>query len=181
MKIQEVRRSLVALLLSLPIFLPVAAKAADQVVLRYGPIEGRISVADLEVLGATGEAPPGLATYLRRANQEPASVQRVLTREVEVNHVTLDRVLNNPVGEIALDQIGDVIQTPAGGANRQALRAALVLAASDDGKLSLLETIRKYPTSEVYVDGPKLLSAYQAISRVEKQARKVTDVLDIFF
>lgn len=42
-------------------------------------------------------------------------------------------------------------------ANAKALRGALIAAASDDNKVSLLEVLDNYPTRQVYVDG-KLFS-----------------------
>ncbi|MBD2019739.1 alpha/beta hydrolase [Leptolyngbya sp. FACHB-36] len=154
--------------------------AAERVVLRYGILEGSVSVADLTTLAETGKPTPELDSYLRLAKREPQQVQKVLTDEVEVDPVILSQVLNNPLGEVLLDKLGETIRTPRGGAERQALRSALVLSASNDKKISLIETLQKYPTQEVHVDGENLVSAYRQLSDIAKQVRRVFGWLDIF-
>lgn len=150
------------LLMSAPAF------AADQVVLIYGPLRGSLSVAELATFAETGELSPTLAAYLKMANQDPEEVRRALNNEVKVKPTTLDKALNNPVGDVVLDQVGEVIQTPSGGANRQAMRGALVISASDDDRISLIEVIQNYPTPEVHVRGDRLLEAYETLSRLER-------------
>lgn len=59
-----------------------------------------------------------------------------------------------------LDRLGAVIQTPSNRANRQALRSALVLSASDDSQMTLLEILPNYPTSELHVKGELLVETY---------------------
>lgn len=174
------QRSLLGLIGASLTLLNPAAFAAERVVLRYGSLTTDVTVSDLKILGDTGQAPASIESYLRMANRQPADVQRALISEVKISHVLLDRVLNNPIGEAALDRLGEVIQTPTGGANRQALRAALILSASDDGKLSLLEILQKYPTQEVYLDGKRLLTAYRELKQLEKQAQKIEDLIKIF-
>jgi hypothetical protein len=174
------KRSLFGFIMSSLTLTATVAPAAERVVLRYGVLTSSVAVTDLETLGRTGTAPAAIEAQLRATDSSPEEVQRALVKEVKINHVLLDRILNSPLGEGALDRIGEFIQTPTGGANRQALRSALVLSASDDGRLSLLETIQKYPTQEVHLDGMRLLKAYTALRKLEKQARQVEDVIKIF-
>nr|WP_104905840.1 alpha/beta hydrolase [Nostoc sp. 'Lobaria pulmonaria (5183) cyanobiont'] len=67
-----------------------------------------------------------------------------------------------------------VISTPSQRANRQALRAALVLSANQDGQVSLIEIIKNYPTNEVEVDGDRLQGAYRQLRRLQ------TSLQDLF-
>lgn len=85
------------------------------------------------------------------ARQDPKAIRQYLTKPVKVNPVFLDRVLNSQIGNIILDQISQVTYTPSRRADRQALRAALVLSASQDRQVSLIEIIKNYPTNEVEV------------------------------
>ncbi|MEH1838700.1 MAG: alpha/beta hydrolase [Nostoc sp.] len=82
---------------------------------------------------------------------------------MKVNIVFLDKVLNSRIGNIILDQISQVIYTQSRRADRQALRSALVLSASQDGQVSLIEIIKNYPTNEVKVDGKRLQGAYRQL------------------
>lgn len=148
------------------LFEPQAANAAQQVILKYRIFRQSISVKELSTFAETGELSKSLRLNLALARQDPKAVRQYLTEPVRVNVVLLDRVLNSPVGNVILDQIGQVIHTPSRLADRQALRAALVLSASRDGQISLIETIQNYPTSQVEVEGDRLESAYRQLRRL---------------
>lgn len=154
--------------------------AAEKIVFKYGPLRESLPVADLTTFAETGNPSSGLAFFLNAANQNPQEVRKTLTRQVKVDPVVLDKVLNSPIGDVVLDKVGESIHTPAKKADRQAIRSALTLAASDDGKLSLLETIQKYPTQEVQVEGEKLLEAYTQLSELERKIRGLRGLLDVF-
>lgn len=151
---------------SMFLFEPQVANAAEQVVLKYRIFRQSISVKELSTFAETGELSKSLRINLALARQDPKAVRQYLTQPVRVNVVLLDRVLNSPVGNVILDQIGQVIHTPSRRADRQALRAALVLSASRDGQISLIETIQNYPSSEVEVEGDRLESAYRQLRRL---------------
>ena len=86
---------------------------------------------------------------------------------------TLDRILNSPVGDVALDRLSRTIQTPVNTSNRQALRAALILSASTGNRLSLLEVFQNYPTRQLYVDGRELISTYTQISELAQRIQNL--------
>lgn len=154
---------------------PLRANAAEEVVLRYSALERSISVDELTALAETGEVSPELESYLKTAGQKPERLRNLLNRTATVNVVPLDRVLNSPLGEPLLDRMGDIVHTSSDRANREALRSALVLSASDDSKISLLEVIQNYPTPEVYVNGNQLVAAYRQISNFSEH---LTDILE---
>ncbi|MEP0868352.1 alpha/beta hydrolase [Trichocoleus desertorum AS-A10] len=142
------------------------AIAAEQVVLKYKILREKISVQELTRLTETGTPSPALATYLKLAGKSPEDIRQPLTQVVKVNPRLLDRVLNSWAGNAVLDQISPAIHTPSNQANRQALRAALTLSASPDGKLTLMEVLQNYPTQEVEVEGDRLVGAYRQLSRL---------------
>jgi hypothetical protein len=142
--------------------------AAERVVLKYKIFRESVSVPELSTFARTGEMSPAIAAYMRMSNQNPENVRKTLNDEAKVSPILLDRGLNNPVGNVLLDQVGQVIQTPSGGANREALRASLVLSASKDSRISLIEVIENYPTQEVHVEGDRLAQAFQQLSRLER-------------
>jgi hypothetical protein len=142
------------LMLSIGVSVPLwatGAIAAERVVLKYSILRQSVSVAELTTLAETGETSRSLRRYLRLAGKQPEEVRQTLTEEAEVNVILVDRGLNNPVGDRVLDQIGEAIYPPSGEASREALRSALVLSASDDNRISLIEVIQNYPTDEVVV------------------------------
>ncbi|NJM48946.1 MAG: alpha/beta hydrolase [Alkalinema sp. RU_4_3] len=141
-----------------------SASAAEQVIIKYKIFRESISVAELTTFVETGETSSALQSYLNRSGQKPEDVRRTLGKQVDVNVVTLDRALNNRVGNLVLDQISLAVHPPTNAASRQAIRSALVLSASQDNKISLIEVIQKYPTSEVELEGERISQAYRQIS-----------------
>lgn len=141
--------------------------AAERVVLKYRILRQSVSVKDLSTFAETGKLPLALQASLALAKQDPKPVRQYLTQPVNVNPVLLDKVLNSPVGNVFLDQISQVIHTPSRTADRQAMRSALVLSASKDKQISLIEVIQNYPSTDVEVDGNKLESAYKQLRRLQ--------------
>lgn len=141
-------------------------QAAESVVLKYGFFKESVSIPDLSTFAETGELSPSLKAYFRMTNAEPQQVQEVLTRGIEVEPVALSKILNTLPGEYLLDGASEVIQTPTQSASRQSLRAALVSSALTDSNITLLEVLENYPTTDVHVEGERLLEVYTRLDRV---------------
>jgi len=140
--------------------------AAEQVVLKYRIFRQSLSVRELTTFAQTGELSSSLRVNLALARQDPQQIRQYLTATVKVDPILLDRVLNSPVGEALLDEISKTVRTPSRQANRQALRAAIILSARDR-QLSLLEILQNYPTTVVEVEGDRLESAYTQLRRLQ--------------
>jgi hypothetical protein len=147
--------------------------AAKQIVLQYHRFQETIPVADLTQLAETGEAPSRLNAYLKLAQQNPKTVQLALTQSVTIAPVMLDRILHGFVGNFLLDQLTQVIHTPTGTADVQALRGALMASVSDDERLSTIEVLQKYPTQEIWVDGNRLANLLNPIQRVMDSVKRL--------
>ncbi|MHC5765574.1 MAG: alpha/beta hydrolase [Nostoc sp.] len=162
------------------LFVSTPAFAAERVVLKYGVFRESLSGEELSTFSQTGELSRSLKVNLALARQDPKAIRQYLTKPVKVNPVFLDKVLNSQIGNIILDQISQVTYTPSRRADRQPLRAALVLSASQDRQVSLIEIIKNYPTNEVEVDGVvyrrrhRLESAYRQLRRLQ------TNLQDLF-
>ncbi|WP_299484468.1 alpha/beta hydrolase [Acaryochloris sp. IP29b_bin.137] len=137
------------------------AGAAEQVVFKYGPIARSVPVSSLRQLADTGRAPADLKVYLDLAEQDPQDVSEILTRPFAISPTQLDQLLNSPFGDAMLDEAGEIMHPPSNRANRQAIRSALVLDASRDGEITILDTLESYPTNTVEIEGERLLEAYQ--------------------
>jgi hypothetical protein len=145
------------------------AIAAQRVVLKYKILQESVSVQDLTTFAETGQATPDLQTYLKQSRQDPETVRQTLTKPVKINFLLLDRALNSPVGDVVLDRLGEAIQTPKGGAERQALRSALILSARSNNDFSILEVVQNYPTEEVVLDGDRAETAYRELNQFAKR------------
>lgn len=144
-----------------------SAIAADRVVLKYRVFSEPIRVKELTTFAETGELSTLLRINFALARQDPEVVRQYLTEPVKVNSVLLDRLLNNPIGNVVLDEVSQVVHTPSRQADREGLRSALVLSVSSDNNISLIEAIQNYPTAVVQLEGDRLESAYRQISQLE--------------
>lgn len=153
-----------------------SAIAADRVIFKYGIFRESVSVDELTTFAETGKASSQLNFFFNQARQEPQEVRNILTREVNASPVVLDRTLNNRIGEFLLDRISRSIHTPSNQANRQALRSSLVLSANKDNKVSLIEIIQNYPTTEVEVEGERLVQTYDQISFLAERLQRVLSI-----
>lgn len=143
------------------------AFAAETVVLKYRIFRESLSVKELKNFAQTSELSSALRVKFALARQDPKVVRQYLIEPVKVDLVLLDRVLNSRIGNLLLGQISQTIHTPSRRADRQALRSALILSASRDQEITLIEIIQNYPTSKVEVEGDNLESAYRQLRRLE--------------
>ena len=156
------------------------AQADKAVVITLGPLQRSFPISELTLFAETGEAPSGWQSDVLMANINTADLRAVLTSEVEVDLLEMDGLLNSLPGEYALFQFGQLVHTPSRRANVQATRGAIILSASDDNKVSLLEVLQNYPTQQIIVEAERLLklgSSLQSRGGVEVATRSLEDVL----
>ncbi|MBW4568878.1 MAG: alpha/beta hydrolase [Tolypothrix carrinoi HA7290-LM1] len=146
----------------------VPALAAESVVLKYRIFRESVSVEELSTFAQTGKLSTSLRVNLALARQNPQAIRQYLTEPVKINPVILDKVLNSRIGNVILDQLTQVIHTRSRQADKQALRPALVVSASKDRQITLIEVIQNYPTPEVEVEGDRLESAYRQLRRLQE-------------
>jgi hypothetical protein len=156
-----------------------SAIAAETVVIKYKIFQESIAVPELTTFVQTGETSPGLKSYLNASGQKPEDVRRILGQETAVNVVTLDRTLNSRVGGLLLSQISRAVHPQANVASQQAIRSALILSASQDSKISLIEVIQNYPTSVVELEGDRIAQAYRQVSAIGGLLRNISGVVPV--
>lgn len=159
------------------VFYSSAAVAAEKVVLKYSAIRVTLPVSELEMFAQTGKMSPGLEMLLSQAKKDPEAIRRSLMRSVKVSQRFVDETLNSKLGDIVLDEVGQVIRTPSGKANREALREALVRSAANDNEITLLEAMKNYPAAEVDVEGDRLVEAYGKLVALSEQLGGVSERL----
>ncbi|MDV3000831.1 MAG: hypothetical protein N5P05_002437 [Chroococcopsis gigantea SAG 12.99] len=150
------------------------SRAAESAIIKYSIFRESISIQDLSKLSETGEVSPPLAAQLKMGNQNPEKFRQILNREIEIDPLVLSQFLNTSIGERLLDYISEVIQTPGKTASRQGLRGALVTSALNDRKIRLIEVLENYPTSEVVIDGDRLLELINQVDKVVKSLPRVS-------
>lgn len=135
------------------------AFGAEKIVLTFGPIRQAINISDLEDFAKDGTTTPTLQQIIQFSKMDAQILRGLIGLEIGLKPANLARVVYSTPGEKITDEIGQVIRTQRRTEGGKALRAAVILAAGDDGKVSLLEVLKKYPLPEVYVDVASLSAA----------------------
>ena len=130
------------------------AQSAEAISIRFGAAQRAIAIADLETFVSTGEIPRSLRWYSDRLTEEErAGIRAVLREPLTVEANVVRTFVNSPIGESLLRRFLALFW---GGPNEEALfkalRASLVLASLEDGGLTVMNAIRKYPLTQLRID-----------------------------
>lgn len=149
-----------------PLLLAPATQAAERLFLFLGPLQLSVSLESLEQFAEDGTIEKDLSLYLRRVDEETREEFRnALLQPVEVNALALSRVLNTPIGEMVLAQLGNVVTLPSGGNGQYALRAAITEASFDEEGLTVLNLLQSFPT-DIRINPSWIFSIAESLERV---------------
>jgi predicted dienelactone hydrolase len=168
-----------SLLIALSMLLPTAlginnsALAAERIYASYSALERSISIAALEDYARKGIIDDDLAVYAQYVPPEQlAQLRQVLLRRVDVSPVAVAQFLYTTQGEALLEKLGLVITTEARQPGSLAIRAAMILAASDSEGLTLLNFLRKFPTRSVRIDLERGLQIARQLEALVNQTNR---------
>jgi hypothetical protein len=152
---------------------PSTAMAAERVVLMSGAFRRSIPLSEFETLATTGTAPGLLGDLLRLGKQNPRQLSKLLNEKVSLPIPLVSRLLNTRIGEAVLDRVAVIVhptRSPQNGI--PALRSAVVIGiAEGDGTLSALGFLKAYPTREMAVNVPALITLAQKASSISDLMR----------
>ena len=136
------------------------ALAADRVYASYSALERSISVSSLEKYATKGIISEDLAAYTQYF--KPAQLEefrRILLTPIKIDRVAVSQFLYTPQGEFLLRRLGEVVKNESREeySGFHALRSALILAAAEPEGLTLLNLLRKYPSSGIHIDLSRIL------------------------
>ncbi|WP_026082514.1 alpha/beta hydrolase [Mastigocladopsis repens] len=157
-----------------------SAKAAERIYVSYSPFERSIPVTALQKYARKGVIDHDLAVYTQYLKKEQLQqLRRALLNPIKVNPVAVSQFLYTPQGEFLLQRLGEVIKTesrqPKVGLH--ALRGTLILASAEPGGLTLLNLLRKYPSSSIYINLSRTLGMAAELEKlVNETNRAVTAV-----
>ncbi|NJK66893.1 MAG: alpha/beta hydrolase [Microcoleus sp. CSU_2_2] len=150
------------------------ALGAEKIVLTFGPIRQAINISDLEDFAKNGTTTPTLRQIIQFSKMDAGTLRGLIGLEIGLKPANLARIVYSTPGEKITDEIGQAIRTQRRTESGKALRAAVILAASDDGKVSMLEILKKYPLPEVYVE---VASISAAVAKVQGLAGNLQSLL----
>jgi predicted dienelactone hydrolase len=155
-------------------------EAAETVNFRFNIFELSVSVDDLETFSKTGELRGALDMASRYISKtDMASFQKILTERADIPVVLLSRFLYTSQGERSLDILGNFIKTAPNLSGNRAIRAAAVLATVDkQNGLSLLNFLRKFPTSDIYFDIQEGLQTVGELSDLIQDTQRVVQMVN---
>ncbi len=144
--------------------------AADQVEIIYGPIGIEIDVDDLEAFVEGEETSRGFRNLVRQieayGDVSPEVLRTVLGLEIDLDTLGVNRaravdLLYGFIGKRVLSLGSDIIYPPLDRGNLPALRGAIVLSLMDDGKISVVEVLRRYGVKYVRIDAGRALDVME--------------------
>lgn len=154
---------------------PPPAQAAERVVLVSGAFRRSIPLAEFEALASTGRGVGLLGDLLRLGRQNPRQMSKVLNEKVSLPVPLVSRLLHTRIGDAVLDRVSVIVhpsRSPQDGV--PALRSALVMGIVEgNGSLTPLGFLRAYPTKEMAVNVPQLLT-------LARKASSITDLIRFF-
>ncbi|MEG3893653.1 alpha/beta hydrolase [Microcoleus sp. Z1_A1] len=179
------RRSIAQKYLGLCAFTAVCTAApamgAERIYVTYGPLEESVPIESLALFAKEGKIDSnldGFAQYLKES--QLAEIRSALQAEAEISHVTIAQFLYTPQGEVLLKRLGRVIQTKARQPGFYAIRAALILAASDPEGLTILNVLRKFPTYGIRIDIARALGiANELTSLINRSNQTIAGVAQL--
>jgi predicted dienelactone hydrolase len=129
------------------------ALGAERIYVTYGPVEVSVPIESLALFAKEGKIDSNLDGFAQYANESQlADIRSALQAKAEISQVTIAQFLYTPQGEVLLKRFGRLIQTKARQPGFYAIRAALILAASDPEGLTIVNVLRKFPTYGIRID-----------------------------
>ena len=157
---------------------PSPAPAAEKIYISYGILERSIAVSSLEAYAKDGTIDDDLAIYAQYGDaKQLALLKRALVAQADVNLITVAQFLYTPQGEVLLKRLGQVIQPDSRDSGFKAIRAALILAASDPEGLTFLNVLRRFPTRSLRIDVARSLQIAGALTQLVNQTKRATAVV----
>lgn len=169
-----------SLLLVLSMVLPTfgisnSVLAAERIYASYSALEVSISVKTLENYAETGVINEDLAAYQQYLPlQQLQELRRILLNRVKVSPVVVSQLLQTPQGEFLLHRLAQVItaKSPQPETGLSTLRSALILASGESGGLTLLNVLRKYPSSSIHLDVAQTLEIATELDKLVSQTHR---------
>ncbi|WP_373529122.1 alpha/beta hydrolase [Nostoc sp.] len=154
--------------------------AAERIYASYSALELSISVSTLENYAKIGVINEDLAAYQQYLPlQQLQELRRILLNRVKVSPVVVSQLLYTPQGEFLLHRLAQVIKTKSRQPEPKfdTLRSALILASAESGGLTLLNVLRKYPTSSIRLDVAEVLEIATELEKLVNQTHRAIAVV----
>jgi len=165
--------------LLLPALMIRPALSAQRLTISYGLLEGSVSIDSLETYAKTGKADDELSAYLQYADKKNLlQLRQALMTPIPLNLVQVSQFLYTPIGETLLAKLGEVIQQETRNSGFYAIRAALILAASDPQGFTLLSVLRRFPSEAITIDLGRSLEIANQLKNLVNQTQDAVALIN---
>lgn len=138
------------------------ALCAERINVSYGLFQRSIPIDSLELYAKTGKIDEALSAYARYVDKEELTqLRRILLAPIPLSAVEVSQFLYAPINNRLLERLGDIIQLETRQNGFYAIRAALIISASQKQGFTLLDVLRNYPSNAISIN----LSRTQEIAR----------------
>jgi len=150
------------------------AKAAERIEFSYGALEIGVSVEELETYSKEDRIGKELNFFLSRVSESDRQyVKEFLTLRADFEPLQVSQFFYSAVGKQIIDYLGDLVQTDGNLNGAKAIRAGLILAASDGDGLSALNFVKKFPSRTMHLDVGRGLEVADKIGKLSKDTESV--------
>ena len=166
----------------MPILWASSAWSAERLYLSYGIFERSISLPGLETYAKTGILDEDLYVYSQYVKDPKVleNIRNVLVSPAKLSPVAVSQFLYTPQGEILLKRLGQVIQPESrdSASAFYAIRAALILASTDEAGLSPLNVLQKFPTRGIRIDLLRSLDIARDLEQLVTRTNQITEEIN---
>jgi predicted dienelactone hydrolase len=158
---------------------PPPTLAAERLTISYGLLERSVSLESLANYASAGSLDDDLYVYTRYVKPEQRELlRRSLSLKSDLSPVAVSQFLYSPQGRILLERLGQVIQPESRDNGLYAIRAALILAASDPVQgLTPLNVLRHFPTRGIRIDLQKSLTITAELDDLIRQTNQAAQAI----
>jgi predicted dienelactone hydrolase len=153
----------------------IPARAAETVDFSFWLLEWSVSVDSLQAFAEDGRVESDLGFFLGFTNeQQEAELRNALNVTNSFDQVAIAQIFYDPMGEQALEFIGNLIQTESRQNGLYAIRAALIQAGGEPAGFTVLDILQNFPSNAVQID---LEVALRGIRRADAFFRQTDRVI----
>ncbi|MGI0480510.1 alpha/beta hydrolase [Geminocystis sp. CENA526] len=146
-----------AFLLSLNIvflcFFPNSGKSAETINLVHSSLIFSVSIESLETFAKTGELKGDLQQYSSSLDEKTLiEIRNFLNKTHDIDSVIVSKLSRTSLAEDLLKQLGKVVSTHRDRNGFYALRGAVVTTATQQNSWTILDVLRNFPSSSIFVN-----------------------------
>ncbi|MHC5859625.1 alpha/beta hydrolase [Nostoc sp.] len=148
---------------------------AERISFYYPPFgDFSLSVDSLETFAKEGKIDQDFSFYANRATPEQlAQLRDLLQQRFNVTPTLVSQVTYSPIGEQLVKQLGKLLLTESRKNGFYAIRASLILAATDRDGLTVVNLLRKFPSNTIRVNFTEGLRIVDQLSQLIKKKDEV--------